>query len=72
MMDITEEPISNVIEPPEENVKRDSLPLIDKCLALFHNASVQFKKDVRREMIVDTEIMVDGKLLDTFTSIDKL
>ena len=68
-MKATEEPIGTLISGGTEQVHLETSRIIEKMLEIFRNASSTFKKEIRREVIIDSSILVDNRVLtDTGTS----
>ena len=72
VMKATEEPIGSLISIEADKVHLDTSKIIDKNLEIFRNASSSFKKEMRRELIIDSSILVDTRILTDIGTTEKL
>ena len=68
----TEENIATLLGDDSEKIFLDAKTMINKSLELFQNASMNLKKEIRREMVCNSCVLVNDMMLTDVTTIDKL
>lgn len=71
-MKATGEPIGTLISSGADKIYIETSHIIEKSLEIFRNSSSAFKGEMRRELIVDSHILVNNKILTDIGTLDKL
>jgi hypothetical protein len=72
IMKATEEPIGSLISQEDDIVHLETSKIIVKDLEIFRNASSSFKKEMRRELIIESSVLVDGRVITDIGTSEKL
>ena len=72
VLQATEEPIGSLISIEADKIHLETTMIIEKSLNIFRNASSSFKKEMRRELIIDSSILVDNRILVDIGTTEKV
>ena len=72
VMKATEEPIGTLISVEVDKIHLETSKIIQNNLEIFRNAASNFKKEMRRELIIESSILVDSKILVDIGTKEKL
>jgi hypothetical protein len=72
IMKVTEEPINVLISPDAEQWYLETSKIVIRNLEIFRNASSSFKREIRRELIIDSNFQIDNRILTDVSTTQKL